>query len=80
MLDKEFKYFKDHQEELTKKYDNRVLLIVGNSVVEAYDTEIDAYMDAQRRGYEKGRFLVQRCAEGNEVYTQTFHSRISLTK
>ena len=80
MLEKEFKYFKDHQEELTQKYDNRVLLIVGNSVVGVYDTELDAYLGAQKQGYEKGKFLVQRCAGGKEIYTQTFHSRISLSK
>lgn len=42
MLEKEFKYFKDHQEELVKKHEGKYLVIVGKEVVGGYDSEIDA--------------------------------------
>ena len=48
MLEKEFKYFKDHQEELVKKHEGKYLVIVGEEVVGPYDLEIDAYTEAKR--------------------------------
>jgi len=37
MLEKEFKYYLDNQDELVKKYNNRVLVIVSEKVVGDYD-------------------------------------------
>ncbi len=47
MLEKEFKYFKDHQEELVKKHEGKYLVIVGEEVVGVYNAEIDAYTEAK---------------------------------
>ena len=44
MLDTEFRYFLDHQGELVKRYNNRVLVIIGEKVVADYD-DFDAYTD-----------------------------------
>lgn len=43
MLDKEFKYHLDHQEELIPLYDGKYIVIMGNQVVGAYDNREDAY-------------------------------------
>lgn len=43
MLDKEFKYHLDHQEELITLYDGKYIVIMGNQVVGAYDNREDAY-------------------------------------
>ena len=57
MLEKEFKYFKDHQEELVKKHEGKYLVIVGEEVVGVYDSEIDAYVEAKKR-CKPGTFLI----------------------
>jgi hypothetical protein len=65
MLDKEFKYFKDHQEELVKQHEGKYLVIVGEEVVGAYDLEIDAYTEAKKH-YKPGTFLIQHCLPGKK--------------
>ncbi len=75
MLEKEFKYFKDHQEELVKKHEGKYLVIVGKEVVGVYDSEIDAYTEAKKR-HKPGTFLIQLCLPGESAYTQTFYSRV----
>ena len=75
-LKKEFEYFLNHQSELVKKYKGKVLVIVGENVVGAYDTTFEA-LSAAQKSYEPGTFLLQECIEGKEAYTQTFHSRVA---
>lgn len=76
MLEKEFQFYKTHQNELVEKYNGKFLVIVGEKVVETYDTELEAYSEA-KKGYKLGTFLVQHCFAGKESYTQTFHSRVA---
>lgn len=75
MLEKEFKYFKDHQDELVKKHEGKYLVIVGKEVVGAYDSEIDAYTETKKR-HKPGTFLIQHWLPGEGAYTQTFYSRV----
>jgi len=75
VLDKEFHYYLENQDELVKKYDGRVLVIVGEQVVGDYDTYEDALFDSAKK-YELGTFLIQECTEGEDAYTETFHSPI----
>ncbi len=75
MLEKEFKYYLDHQQELVEKYNGKTLVIVGEEVVGIYDSEAAAYFDSITK-YQPGTFLVQNCSPGAESYTQTFHSRV----
>lgn len=75
MLDKEFKYYLDHQEELVKLYNGKILVIIEDKVVGVYDTEQEAYFDSLSK-YKIGTFLIQLCTPGKEDYTQTFHSRV----
>ena len=75
MLDKEFKYYIDNQEELLEKYNNRVLVIIGEEVVGDYEDYEEALFDAASK-YELGTFLVQECTEGEEAYTETFYTPI----
>lgn len=75
MLDKEFKYYLDNQEELVKKYNGKVLAIVGQEVVGVYSDESEAYFDCIKK-YKPGTFLIQTCSPGEKDYTQTFHSRV----
>ena len=74
MLDKEYTYYKDNQEELLKKYKDKVLVIMGNEVVEVYKDEATAYQNSISK-YKIGTFLIQKCVPSEES-VQTFHSRV----
>lgn len=75
MLEKEFKYYLDHQKELVKKYNNKYIVIVDEKVVGSYDTQVEAF-DASSKDYKVGAFLIQLCTPGEESYTHVFHSRV----
>lgn len=76
MLNKEFKYYRDNQSELLKKYNGQVVVIAGDKVVGNYDNYEKAIF-ATVKERELGTFLVQECTEGEDAYTQTFHSRVN---
>jgi len=75
MLNTEFRYFLDHQGELVKLYNNRVLVIIGEKVVADYDDFDQAFSQSVEK-YEPGSFLLQECTEGEDAYTDTFCSPI----
>lgn len=75
MLAKELKYFIDNQEELVEKYKGKFLVIKDEKVIGVYDSEIEAYTEAQKEN-KLGTFLIQQCLPGPESYSQTFHSRV----
>ena len=70
MLDKEFKYFVNHHDEIFAEYPNMFV------VVAAADTFDDALINAINMGFVPGTFLIQECTEGDDAYTQTFHTRV----
>lgn len=74
MLEKEFEYYLKNQEDLVKKYNGKVLVIIGEKVMGAYNDDDEAIDDCMRNNYEPGTFLVQKCSPGEKDYTQTFHS------
>ncbi len=75
MLEKEFQYFLEHQDELVEKYENKYLVIVDSEVIGSFDSEIKAYDHAIDK-YDKGTFLIQYCTPGETSYTQIYHSRV----
>ena len=77
-LKKEFEYFKANQDEFVKKYSGKFLVIKDQAVVGVYDTKGQAYDEASKN-FELGTFLIQECLPGLESYSQTFHSRVSLS-
>jgi len=76
-LEKEFKYYLAHQDELVKKYKGKFVVIKDNSVIGVYDSELEA-IEKTAQEHELGTFLVQKCEPGSESYTQTYHSRIAI--
>ena len=78
-LKKEFEFYLKHQNELLEKYKNRFIVIVGNNVVGAYDTNEEAFVEA-KKNYKLGTFLIQKCTEGDSAYTYIFHSRVRFSK
>ncbi len=75
MLEKEFKYYLDNQGKLVKQYNGKFIIIKGQTVIGAYDTEMDAYNETLKE-HELGTFLIQHCQPGEESHTATFHSRV----
>jgi hypothetical protein len=73
MLENEFRYYLDNQNEFVKKYNGRVLVIIGENIVGDYVSSEEAYIDSKNK-YELGTFLIQKCTPGTEAYTKTFYS------
>lgn len=79
MLQKEFKYYLDHQDELAKEHFGRYIIIKDQKVLGDFSSEVEAILHAKKEiGLKLGTFLVQHCLPGKENYTQVFHSRLML--
>ncbi|MGO9480922.1 MAG: hypothetical protein ACLP05_03955 [Candidatus Kryptoniota bacterium] len=76
MLETEWKFFKEHENELVHKYDGKAIVIVGEKVVGEYPNALVAYTEA-RPAYPSGTFLIQRCSVRNLARRQTLRSRIN---
>ena len=74
-LEKEFKYYIEHQDDLVAKYDGKFIVIKEGVVLGAYDDELTAITDT-RKSQELATFLVQKVSPGSDEYSQTFHSRV----
>ena len=74
MLETEFQYFIDHQDELVRDYDGKTLVLIGEEVVGVYGNVHDAYFDSMKK-YKLGTFMIQRCiAGGPKAYTRYISS------
>ena len=74
MLEQEFKYYLDHQEELLPVYNGKYVMIAGKKVVGACDSIGEAYYKGKKE-FGLGNFLVQLCTPGDSAYTVTCHTR-----
>lgn len=75
MLEKEFEYFRDHQDEIVKKYEGKYVVIKGGDILGAYDSELDAYLETEEN-HDPGTFLIQKAEPGEDTFTQSFNSRV----
>ena len=76
MFDTELHYFIAHQDDLVAKYPGKVIVLQGTEVRGAYDTPLQAYLDASAR-LEPGTFMLQRCEPGPAAYTVTLNSAVA---
>jgi hypothetical protein len=77
MLDTEFKYYLDNQNEILKSYNGKVVVIKDSNVVGAYESYQQAHLESIKK-YKLGTFLLQLCTPGDEAYTiKNFHPEIS---
>ena len=73
MLEKEFKYYVDHQDELIKKHYGRYIVIQDENVLGDFGSEIEAVLYGKNDlKLPLGTFLVQQCMPGKENFTQFF--------
>lgn len=75
MLEKEFQFYLDNQEKLLKDYEGKFIVIIGNEVKGAYNSELEAFTESKKL-FKSGTFLIQKCTVGEDDYTETFHSRV----
>lgn len=75
MLEREFQYYKSHEDEFIKQYKGKFIAIVGEEVKGVFDKELQAYQ-AMKDKYGLGKFLIQQCLE-KEHRIQHYHSRVS---
>ena len=73
-LQKDFEFYLANQAEMVEKYDGMFIVIKDGEILGAYDDEIAAVKETQRE-HELGTFLIQKVSEGDDEYSQTFHSR-----
>jgi len=74
-LEKEFRFYIEHQDEMVEKYDGKIIVIKDGVVLGAYDDELAAVTET-RKTHKLGTFLVQKVSTGSAGYSQTFHSRV----
>jgi len=75
-LDKEFQYYKTHQDGLVNKYNGRWIVIKDMEVVGDYPNQLEA-LRVSTEIYSPGTFIIQYVETGKKSYTQTFHSRVT---
>ena len=73
-LQKDFEFYLANQAEMVEKYDGMFIVIKDGEILGAYDDEIAAVKETQRE-HKLGTFLIQKVSEGDDEYSQTFHSR-----
>ena len=73
-LMEEFEYYLAHQEEMVKLYNGKFIVLKGNTVLGAYDDELEA-INETAKVCELGTFMVHMVSSDDAGHTQTFHSR-----
>lgn len=72
-LKKNLDWYIEHQQELSAKYNGKILLIVDQKLVEAFDSMEKAYETALKV-YAPGTFTLQPCSPDPESFTLTLYS------
>ncbi|MCY4108974.1 MAG: DUF5678 domain-containing protein [Chloroflexi bacterium] len=75
-LEREYRYFKAHQDELVEKYGGKFIVIVEDEVVAAYENELEAYTEMKSK-YGLGHFLLQECLPQDQLVQ--YHSRVAFS-
>ncbi|MGO9093944.1 MAG: hypothetical protein ACLQGV_01865 [Bryobacteraceae bacterium] len=70
---KNLEWYIANQQELSAKYNGKVLLIVDQRLIAAFDSMGDAYTAALKT-YALGTFTLQPCSPGPESYTLVLYS------
>lgn len=68
MFDTELAYFIANQKSLVKKYRGKTVVLKGASVVGAYDTMFEAYLESNKK-FVPGTFMLQFCQPGDGAFS-----------
>ena len=69
-LHREFEYYLQNQKELAQKYNGKVLVIKGQTVIGVFESELEAVQQTSEK-HELGTFLVQKCDPTPASHTQS---------
>ena len=72
-LKKNLEWYIANQQELSKEYNGKILLIVDQHLVNAFDSMASAYEEATK-AYSPGTFTLQPCSPNPESYLATLYS------
>ena len=72
-LKRNLEWYIANQEGLSAKYDGKVLLIVDQKLIAAFDSMGEAYTAALKT-YAPGSFTLQPCSPGPESYTLVLYN------
>lgn len=75
MLEKEYSYFNKNKASLLKKYNNKFIVIMGEEVIGAYDTQEEALRESSKK-YAVGTFLIQKVSNDPSDTVQKFFSNV----
>ncbi len=70
---KDLEWYIANQRELSEKYNGKVLLIVSQKLIGAFDSMQEAYETAIK-SYPLGTFTLQPCSPDPDSYTLTLYS------
>ncbi len=70
-INADFRWFKEHQDELVEQYDGKTLAIRNCVVLGAHDSLEDA---VDNTPLPLGEYMVQLCIPGKEAYTVRIHT------
>jgi len=74
-LEKEFRFYIEHQDEMVEQYNGKIIVIKDGVVLGVFDDELTAVTET-KSSHDLGTFLVQKVSPGDAAYSQTFHSRV----
>ena len=72
-LKKDLDWYIANQKELAEKYNGKILLIVDQKLIRAFDDMAAAYAEALKT-YAPGTFTLQPCSPGPDSYTLMLYS------
>ena len=75
MLEKEQAYYDEHKAEIREKYVGKRVVISGDSIKGAYDTDGEAYA-AARKTMEPGEFMIKPVTRTDEEAIQRYMTRV----
>lgn len=70
---KDLEWYIANQRELSEKYNGKILLIVNQKLIGAFDSMQEAYATAIK-SYPLGTFTLQPCSPDPDSYTLTLYS------
>lgn len=70
---KDLEWYIANQRELSEKYNGKILLIVNQNLIDAFDSMQEAYETAIK-SYSLGTFTLQPCSPDSDSYTLTLYS------
>lgn len=75
MLEKEFEYYLKNKDEILAKYNNKYIVIIGEQVIEQYETQEEALKDTVAK-HKIGSFLIQKVSKNEDDTTARFFSKV----